>query len=439
MDLVNKARDHWAFLEEIEAPIWVDFLVEAKSNYQDVDDEWFRTSHPFHQCSSRQLKSAFAYSGDKSTSSDFECKGSFSPNIPSSVSRSRGKHYASKKWGGGGHDISMNKQHPVKVLSKSSRVNSESKDKIKPKLSLVNSKGTSRSKVSVVSGKSFTRNAKETDLEAKSGQGGTESSLNSLVVKAAESNTSTVTSERDHQAKQRNLELSSRGFDHASGLLSAVRNGLRKSFVTRKASRVEINDENKQLRDRKSSSSKSSWGSSSNPGYDAKSSTLAFKEQTPDSRNVTRMTEAARKKTKDSGMSKASDVRVKEKVFNSRKGGISNVAKSASLEALKSKVQNQTLRVKALADHRGNELHPLPGTAKAKEKVRVGGINKSVGPGKENVTGKASLSLNCSSRGTKMDVTQKGDKTVLVRQKGKASSPTKGRHSANLSQRRHFR
>jgi hypothetical protein len=51
------------------------------------------------------------------------------------------------------------------------------------------------------------------------------------------------------------------------------------------------------------------------------------------------MTEAARKKTKDSDMSKASDVRVKEKVFNSRKGGISNVAKSASLEALKSKVR----------------------------------------------------------------------------------------------------
>ncbi|XP_011044537.1 PREDICTED: uncharacterized protein LOC105139689 isoform X2 [Populus euphratica] len=438
MDPINKARDHWAFLEEIEAPIWVDFLVEAKSNYQDVDDEWFRTSHPFHQCSSSQLKAASAYSGENSTSSDFECSGSFSPNIPSSVSRSRGKHYARKKWGGGGHDISMNKQHPVKVLSKSSRVNSEPNDKIKPKLSLVNSEGTSRSKASVVSGKSFTRNAKETDLEAKSCQGGTESSLNSLEVKAAESNTGTVTSKRDHQAKQRNLEVSSRGFDHASGLLSAVRNGLRKSFVTRKASRVEINDENKQLRDRKSSSSKSSWGSSSNPRYDAKSSTLGFKEQTPDSRNVARMTEAARKKTKDSDTSKASVFRVKE-VFNYRKGGISNVAKSASLGALKSKVQNQTLRVKALADHRGNELHPLHGTAKAKEKVRVGGNNKLVGPGKENVTGKASLSLNCSSRGTKLNVPQKGDKTLLVRQKGKTSSPTKGRHSANLSQRRHLR
>jgi rRNA maturation endonuclease Nob1 len=121
-----------------------------------------------------------------------------------------------------------------------------------------------------------------------------------------------------------------------------VRNGLRKSFVTRKASRVEINDENKQLRDRKSSSSKSSVGSSLKPGHDVKSSTITLmrnKEQTPDSRNVARMTEAARKKKKDSNMSKTSDVRVKEKVFNSRKGAISNVSKSAPQEALKSKVR----------------------------------------------------------------------------------------------------
>jgi hypothetical protein len=51
------------------------------------------------------------------------------------------------------------------------------------------------------------------------------------------------------------------------------------------------------------------------------------------------MTEAARKKKKDSNMSKTSDVRVKEKVFNSRKGAISNVSKSAPQEALKSKVR----------------------------------------------------------------------------------------------------
>jgi ribosomal protein L44E len=89
-------------------------------------------------------------------------------------------------------------------------------------------------------------------------------------------------------------------------------------------------------------------------------------------------------------------------------------------------VQNQTLRVKALADHRGNELHPLPGTAKAKEKVRAGGINKLVGPGKENVTGKASLSLNCSSRGTKLNVPQKGDKTVLVDHRGNELHPLPG-------------
>jgi hypothetical protein len=237
----------------------------------------------------------------------------------------------------------MNKKHPVKVLNdKSSRVNSEPSDEIKPKLSLANSKGTSRSKLSMVSGKSFTRNAKETDLKAKSGQGGSESSLNSGMAMVSDSNTSTVTFGSDHQARQGNMEVLSRGFDHTSGLLSAVRNGLRKSFVTRKASRVEINDENKQLRDRKSSSSKSSVGSSLKPGHDVKSSTITLmrnKEQTPDSRNVARMTEAARRKKKDSNMSKTSDVRVKEKVFNSRKGAISNVSKSAPQEALKSKVR----------------------------------------------------------------------------------------------------
>ncbi|KAJ6314164.1 hypothetical protein OIU78_017760 [Salix suchowensis] len=94
----------------------------------------------------------------------------------------------------------------------------------------------------MVSGNNFTRNPKDFDLEAKSAQGGTKCSLNSLVVEE-----STVTSESEHHAKQRNLEVSSRGFDHTSGLLSAVKNGLRKSFVTRKASKVEIDNENKQL------------------------------------------------------------------------------------------------------------------------------------------------------------------------------------------------
>ena len=180
------------------------------------------------------------------------------------------------------------------------------------------------------------------DFKSKSGQGGSGSSLNSGMVMVSDSNTSTATFASDHQARHGNLEVLSRGLDHTSGLLSAVRNGLRKSFVTRKASRVEINDENKQLRDRKSSSSKSSVGSSLNPGYDVKSSTLTMmrnKEQTPDSRNVATMTEAARKKTKDSNISKTSDVRVKEKVFNSRKRATSNVSKSAPQEALKSKVR----------------------------------------------------------------------------------------------------
>ncbi|EEF40639.1 conserved hypothetical protein [Ricinus communis] len=112
------SRDHWAFLDEIEAPMWVDLTLEANSNYTDVDDGWFHTSHLFHQCSSLQLKAAFAYSGEGSASSDIiDLKRTSSPELPSSVSRSRGKHYASKKWGGKCPDFSLNKKHPVKALS----------------------------------------------------------------------------------------------------------------------------------------------------------------------------------------------------------------------------------------------------------------------------------------------------------------------------------
>nr|GMD49081.1 Hyphal wall protein [Ipomoea batatas] len=37
--------DHWEFLDEIDAPMWVDLSVESKSMYADKDDEWFHTSH----------------------------------------------------------------------------------------------------------------------------------------------------------------------------------------------------------------------------------------------------------------------------------------------------------------------------------------------------------------------------------------------------------
>ncbi|KAL5147701.1 hypothetical protein HKD37_06G017315 [Glycine soja] len=92
---MKKSFDPWAFLEHIEAPMWVDLTLEVKSGCVDTgDDEWFNTSHPFHQMSARELKSRFSHGEEILTS------GVDSPELPSSVSRSRGKHYNNKKWEG---------------------------------------------------------------------------------------------------------------------------------------------------------------------------------------------------------------------------------------------------------------------------------------------------------------------------------------------------
>ncbi|XXG41670.1 hypothetical protein AAC387_Pa01g2089 [Persea americana] len=103
--------------EEIEAPMWVDLTLEAQSTDKDIEDAWFQTSHPFHQSSSHELISMFSPSCEgKMKSPDFHCP---DPKLPSSVSRSRGKHYGSRKWKEGEHEvISLDKQHPIKHASR---------------------------------------------------------------------------------------------------------------------------------------------------------------------------------------------------------------------------------------------------------------------------------------------------------------------------------
>ncbi|KAI8027903.1 hypothetical protein LOK49_LG02G03984 [Camellia lanceoleosa] len=71
--------DQWAFLDEIEAPMWVDLDLEATSGYKDNDDNWFKISHLSHQSSSRQLISAFSRVGKGNTNK------TSSPRLPRSV------------------------------------------------------------------------------------------------------------------------------------------------------------------------------------------------------------------------------------------------------------------------------------------------------------------------------------------------------------------
>ncbi|KAK9938258.1 hypothetical protein M0R45_015008 [Rubus argutus] len=84
----KNSNDHWDFLEEIEAPMWVDLLLQANINNQDGDDDWFYRSHLLR----------FLILGEESAALNFNLLGPSSPKLPSSVSRSRGKNYVSKKW-----------------------------------------------------------------------------------------------------------------------------------------------------------------------------------------------------------------------------------------------------------------------------------------------------------------------------------------------------
>ncbi|GAV85354.1 hypothetical protein CFOL_v3_28792 [Cephalotus follicularis] len=445
MNLVN-TKDHWAFLDEIEAPMWLDFTLDAKSNSQQIDDAWFHTSHPFHQCSARELKSMFSRSGEGSTTTDFDLQVLSSPKIPSSVSRSRGKHYRSKKWGGDNCHVSLNKPLPVNVLNGISKVvNFESCEELKPRLSFINVKGTSKSKTSLVFERKSNVNSMKNYKKPTFTHAVVESSLSSVAHKAGQSNTSTVTSESSQPQQQKDLEVSSRAFGKSSGLLSAVKITLSKSRVTRPASRVEIN--RRQSRDRKSSSSKSSVGSSSNPGLNAMGPTFTSirnKERTPDSRNVTRMNEEGKNKVKVSNLYWA---------LSSRTVGITNVGKSARSELVKPKVQYQNLHEIALQQHRGNEKDFVTGAAKALEKMRVGEPNRLACAGKENATGRTAVSHKCSGSGRdtsagvmirgqkalKQNVPQKVGVTGLVDSKGKMSCLSERRILTNGTQRRHFR
>ncbi|KAG8637106.1 uncharacterized protein LOC110601226 isoform X2 [Manihot esculenta] len=382
----------------------------------------------FHQCSSQQLKALFTHSGEGSMSSDIDLKGPSSPKLPSSVSRSRGKHYASNKCGGNGRNLSLNKQHPVKVLNgNSSRVNSGSGKEIKPKISFINSKRISRSKRSFVLEKDLTQNVKENDLKGAANHGTSECSPNSVVDKAGESTSSTITSESGLKPQQRNLEVSSQAFGYSSGLLSAIRISLRKSCVTRQASRGDFNNNNgRQSRGH-------STGSSSNPHFDFKSSTVALvqhREWTPDSRNAAGMTRATKNKDHNVSKDRINNVR-REKSFS----------KIAHQEVEKSKVQNKSLGGKAL-QQRVNGQGSLAGAAKARQKVMVGRHDRLMGGGNENAIGRVPLSPKFSANGViargqkeaKQNVPLKTDRTRLVGPKEKNSSLNRGKHPTNATQ-----
>ncbi|VFQ91797.1 unnamed protein product [Cuscuta campestris] len=113
---LKKMSGHWDFLDEIEAPMWVDLSLESKSADTDKDDEWFYTIHLFHQSSAMELKAAFSKIGEMTV----DMQQPSPPNLPPSVSRSRGKDYRNKEWVKGNQKITLDKKHPITNLSSNS-------------------------------------------------------------------------------------------------------------------------------------------------------------------------------------------------------------------------------------------------------------------------------------------------------------------------------
>lgn len=247
--------DHWAFLEDIEAPMWADLLLESKLITEDNDDAWFQTTHPFHRHSARHLRSAFAHPDVENDMLNLSLEGACSPKLPSSVSKSRGKDYKSRDWKSNCRQISLDEDHPVNDLGDtSSLLNTVLSQECKPKVSRGHQSEASSSITSV---------GDDTEVRvALNSQPSTTSGVSASTI-------TTVSLQRDSKV----LEVSKEAFGQTGSLLNALRTNLRKSCATRPASRVEKSDD-RESKGRKSSGGKSSVGSSYT-GYDIKSKTSA--------------------------------------------------------------------------------------------------------------------------------------------------------------------
>ncbi|XP_010268838.1 PREDICTED: uncharacterized protein LOC104605686 [Nelumbo nucifera] len=384
--------DYWAFLEEIEAPMWVDLTLEAKYMNQDNDDAWFQMAHPFHRCSSHKLISAFSLSTGGNLNSNFECIKPSSPKLPPSVSRSRGKHYKSRKWGEGSGAVSINKQHPIRILGgKISHTGSF--QETKPLSSFTNPKCTAYTRSSFISQRSSRDSVRYNSLKDKSTYGDTKnlclkasvaSEDNSIITHLCNSSKS-MSSFRDSQSSSNTKACIVTENNQTTRFSSSMRISHTKSSPSRQHSKMEIKKlkgqkassskssvgsstkNGKQSKGCKSSPSKSSVGSSLNPKCDIKSAThqeTMNKDETPESRNTGRLTHAVHYKVKDSS-AKTSTVQAPGLISGSRYGRKASAAISTYQKVSKSK----NAPPKALGHLKVNSQDPLKAYRKAKEKV----------------------------------------------------------------------
>ncbi|KAF5206128.1 hypothetical protein FRX31_004283 [Thalictrum thalictroides] len=535
--------DHWAFLEEIDAPMWADLSLESKSIDQDINASWFEVVHPFHQLSSLH------FLAEGKVKSDAELLELSSPGLPLSVSKSRGKHYKSRKWRADKLNVSVGKHHPIQSFkAKGSLGVPGSCQEVKPKIknSSGNPKCTSRVKGKLVrKGSAFDatrpislnrnpnlqnpkiianlkaslveytsndgrdpitgrvkpsfRDSKITSCVTESCSGDSNSNStsrpNTLKYKLSlvDSRTSNTITSNAPQSKSslgdsewtsrmtassigcgnsasHNLSDSSKRkpssgeiyvklksstasesilheshtvsdfsqqiIGQTNGLLSAIRMS-RRSYVTRQPQRVEVQDK-RQSKDRKSSSSKSSVGSTTNSGCNFKNAMLTSIEnrnRTPESMDVRKGEQPTRQnkaEAKNVNVTCAGQSQVHS--FNPKKEGKATAWRSIGQETLEIKNSCQSDRRKPLQVR--NSYTDCP---KAKEslvntkKENVHGVLSQKIASKENNSG----STFCTRKVSKHSLMRKESKVSDA--KGKANSRNKSTDSKNVVQRYYFR
>lgn len=393
------------------------------------DDEWFFINHLFHQCSSRQLISAFAHSAGIHVNIEFDILEQSSPELPPSVSNSRGKRYTSRDGLQGKQMLTFGDQHTVKNLNKnSSFVNSES--------TRVAGNRTKKGKNNKLAG-SILDSRSENNLTENAGQhnigtvalGDQKFTYSNFSGKGESSSSSTITSEGSGQQQPNSFEISSHVFGHARGFLSALKISLRKSCVTREASRVEVTN-GRLSKGQKSSSSKSSMGSSLS---------IACDEKILTSRNDKDITLSDR------------DVRMPMTFHNKVDG--TKLSNAPSVRPAKLKLSNQSFKAPSinqgnakvkLVPHCVNRRYTTAAGAKAKEKVVARSSNLIPGGGKENVTGKAASFQKSSTTSTAQvekittRVPEKSTRTTVV-PKGRISERSKGSKTGKMREKAYFR
>lgn len=416
---IKSPLDHWSFLDEIEAPMWIDLNSEATGTLHENDDEWFLMTHQFHQCSSRQLISAFSHSGVVCTNSVSGIQEPCSPKLPSSVSKSRGKHYKSIVWAQSKCTFAT-KQHPVKsISSKLSGVTAEDVKKVKSRLEIDLVTKCDPLPAGVDCENSITETAGSSTSTMTTGFRHTKTFSGATISREGEKNLiSTITSESTER-NEKSLEVAKQVSDQPSKLLSSLRTSLRKSCGTRPVTRTDINRVRRSV-GTKSSSSKSSVGSSSHPGNNMTSRGTLHNDKTPDSRNAMGIYQAPKNILKGPNLSKASPV--VQKIRSGPRQKIETaVRKSINQETLKAKVQSRPVRPKVLLPQSERTLGSDSLIAsRTKGKVQVSEQRKRCpSSGKENGLETMTTRKNSLARGKVAEV------KVQVQKATKERNPVK--------------